>query len=208
MTLLDPNKSVDAETFQRQLGELTETMAQKIQREAPSLLPAPSYVCIDMFVMLRQALYTYSLLFYLSADERRKNDPFHRNEYSMIASQTVRSMIDCLYNITFILESPKENGELFRKSGFKKVYKNIEEDTQRYGGRVDWDTYLSQTRSLADRGMRETNLTRTHLINISGSNFCETVVAQGVSAVGYGRSLGTDRRTVGVGGARAAPVAA
>jgi hypothetical protein len=112
MTLLDPSKSVDAETFQRQLGELTETMAQKIQREAPSLLPAPSYVCVDMFVMLRQALYTYSLLFYLSADERRKNDPFHRNEYSMIASQTVRSMIDCLYNITFILESPKENGRV------------------------------------------------------------------------------------------------
>jgi hypothetical protein len=106
MTLLDPSKSVDAETFQRQLGELAETMAQKIQREAPNLLPAPGYVCVDMFVMLRQALFTYSLLFYLSADKRRKNDPFRRNEYSMIASQTVRSMIDCLYNITFILENP------------------------------------------------------------------------------------------------------
>ncbi|MGA2896392.1 MAG: hypothetical protein ABSE27_02195, partial [Acidobacteriaceae bacterium] len=40
---------------------------------------------------------------------------------------------------------------------------------------------------------------RTHLINILGSFFCETGVAQGVSADLYGGPLGTDRRTVGSG---------
>jgi hypothetical protein len=41
--------------------------------------------------------------------------------------------------------------------------------------------------------------TRTHLINNQRSNFCETGVAQGVSAGCDGRPLGSDRRTVGIG---------
>jgi hypothetical protein len=41
---------------------------------------------------------------------------------------------------------------------------------------------------------------RTHLINILWGDICETEVAQGVSADRHGRPLGTDRRTMGVGG--------
>ena len=46
---------------------------------------------------------------------------------------------------------------------------------------------------------------RTHLINISGGDFCETGIAQGVSADWDGRPLGTDRGTVGIGGTDLAP---
>ncbi len=49
---------------------------------------------------------------------------------------------------------------------------------------------------------------RTHLINISVRDFCETGVAQGVSADWDSRPLGTDRRTVGIGGADPVPSAA
>jgi len=167
VSTLDPSKGIDAGLFQRPLGQLTETMAQKIQREAPRILPAPEYVCVDMFVMLRQALCTYSLLFYLASDERRQSDPFMRNEYSIVASQTVRSMIDCLYNITFILENPSVHGEMFRKSGFKKVLKNLDEDTQRYGGQRDWDDYLLRARAMVDQGLNETKITKADLLTNS-----------------------------------------
>jgi hypothetical protein len=40
---------------------------------------------------------------------------------------------------------------------------------------------------------------RTHLINILGCGFCETGIAQGVSAQMNGWPLGTDRRAVGIG---------
>jgi hypothetical protein len=164
MAALDPKMGVDAGTFQRQLGSLAETIAQKLQREAPKLLSAPDYVAVDMFFMVRQTLYTYSLLFYLSSDERRKNDPFLGNEYSVIASQTVRSMIDALYNITLILENPSVNGVRFRKSGFKKIYRNVDEDEQRYGGEPDWDSYIARQRGFADKGMQESKLTRADLL--------------------------------------------
>ena len=49
---------------------------------------------------------------------------------------------------------------------------------------------------------------RTHLINILGREFCESGVAQGVSADWYDRPLGSNRRTVAVVGTCLASIAA
>jgi len=65
---------LDASTFQRPLEQLAEVLAQKVKREAPRLIPAPAYVTVDLHVLIRQAMYTYNLLFYLNADERRETD--------------------------------------------------------------------------------------------------------------------------------------
>jgi len=70
----DGEVHIDDSTFQRPLEELAEVLAQKVKREAPKLIPAPAYVAIDLHVLIRQAIYTYNLLFYLNADERRQTD--------------------------------------------------------------------------------------------------------------------------------------
>ncbi len=49
-------------------------MAQKVRREGPQHLRAPEHVADDIFVMLRHAITTYNLLYYLNADERREGD--------------------------------------------------------------------------------------------------------------------------------------
>ena len=91
---------IDAATFQKQLGQLAEVLAQKMKREAPALLNAPEYVAADLHILMRQALRTYDLLFYLNADERRETDCYWKPEYSVVILPLIRNMIDCLYNIT------------------------------------------------------------------------------------------------------------
>jgi hypothetical protein len=59
----------------------------------------------------------------------------------------------------------------------------------------------SRADSIGFTGAKLITGSRTHLINILAANICETGIAQGVSADLYGRPLGTDRQTVGVGGA-------
>jgi hypothetical protein len=122
MTMQDEDAKIviDAATFQRPLSQLAETLAQKAKREAPALLSAPYFVSVDLHVLMRQAMNTYDLLFYVNADERRDNDCW-RPAYTMVMLPLIRSMIDCLYNVTAILQNPKENGSWFRKSGFRKV---------------------------------------------------------------------------------------
>ena len=111
---------IDATTFQRPLEQLAEVIAQKVKREAPKLLSAPLYVALDLHVLIRQAIYTYNLLFYVNADERRETDCYWRIAYSIVTLPLIRNMIDSLYNVTAILQDPSTNGPWFRKSGYKK----------------------------------------------------------------------------------------
>jgi hypothetical protein len=57
-------------------------------------------------VLIRQAIYTSNLLFFLNADERRETDCYWRNAYTIVTLPLIRNMIDCLYNVTAILQNP------------------------------------------------------------------------------------------------------
>jgi hypothetical protein len=146
--------NIDAATFQKPLGQLAEVLAQKVKREAPTLLAAPHFVSVDLHVLIRQAMYTYDLLFYLNADERRETDPYWRNAYTIVTLPLIRNMIDCLYNITAILQNPSINGSWFRKSGFRKALAALQEDEARYGGQPKWDDWIKRNRDGLDFQMR------------------------------------------------------
>ncbi len=148
----------NASKFQKPLGMLAEVLAQKVHREAPKLLPAPPFVAIDMYVLTRKAMRTYDLLFYLNADERREGDCYWRSVYSIAALPLIRTMIDCLYNITAILQDPAKNGTWFRESGYKKALAALDEDEKRYGGQPKWDNWIGRNRSMLDLGVRATGL--------------------------------------------------
>jgi hypothetical protein len=156
--------NLDASTFQKPLGELAEVLAQKVKREAPALLPAPKFVAVDLHVLIRQALRTYDLLFYLNADERRETDCYWRPVYSIITLPLIRNMIDCLYNITMIMQDPRGNGAWFRKSGFKQLLKAFDEDQARYGGQQKWDEWIAKNRSGIDIEIRASGLTMVEVL--------------------------------------------
>jgi hypothetical protein len=147
-------KSLDATTFQIPLSKLAEVLAQKLRREAPKLLAAPDYVAVDLHVLLRQMIYTYHLIFYLNADERAKTDSSWKVQYSIVTLPLIRNMIDCLYNITVILENPAANGAAFRKSGYKAILTALDEDEAKYGGKAEWDEWIAKARAFLADDMR------------------------------------------------------
>jgi hypothetical protein len=164
MTEAEKEVHIDASTFQRPLEQLAEVLAQKVKREAPQLLSAPTFVAVDLHVLNRQAIYTYNLLFYLNADERRETDCYWRNAYTIVALPLIRNMIDCLYNITAILQNPSVNGPWFRKSGYKKLLSVLDEEEQRYGGQPKWDSWVKNSRDGLDLGMRADGLRKVEVL--------------------------------------------
>jgi hypothetical protein len=64
-------------------------MVQKVFREGPDHLRAPSFVGQDLALMIRYAMSAYKLLFYLNADERRKNDSYWQVTYGVTAMPLV-----------------------------------------------------------------------------------------------------------------------
>jgi len=160
-----PLVHIDAGTFQKQLVQLAETIAQKVKREAPSLLPGvPAFVSFDLHILTRQAMHTYDLLFYLNADERREKDCYWRPAYSVVTLPLIRNMIDCLYNITSILENPGVKGRWFRASGFKKMLAALDEDEARYGGRPEWDLWINKGRDFLDFEIRNQGLNTAEVL--------------------------------------------
>lgn len=130
--------TIDASLFQEKLGKLAEVIAQKVRREAPGMVAGPPYITADMHVMLRQSIYTYHLMFFLNADD----NPYRKDQYSVVAFPLIRSMIDCLYNITAILDNPVENGPRFRRSGLKNAFDALAQDEKKYGGKEEWDNWI------------------------------------------------------------------
>ena len=102
---------------------------------------------------------TYDLLFYINADERRETDCYWRPVYTIVSLPLVRNMIDCLYNITSILQDPRENGVWFRKSGYKRRLQDLDDDQARYGGRPEWDAWIAENRKRTDFALRYDGLT-------------------------------------------------
>ena len=165
MTELDQSAMVrvNFETIQQPLRDLAETIAQKMYREAPALLAAPPYVGPTMFTMIRQAIYTCNLLFYINADERRETDCYWNPAYTFVTAPLIRSLIDCLYNVTLILQDPSVNGAAFCKSGFRKELKDLQDDEARYSGQAEWDAYVAEKRQKIDLALRQYNLTASEV---------------------------------------------
>jgi len=159
-TLLDwPEFEIDARKFQNQLSSLANTLALKVQREGPKRLPAPKFVCSDLYVMLRQAMSIYHLFFFINAEERRKKDPDWKIQYSAAILPLTRCMIDCLYNITSILMNPGKKGTHFRASGYMMALRALDTEEARYKSQPKWDTYIADRRAGLDLLIRADQIT-------------------------------------------------
>jgi hypothetical protein len=169
---------IDASTYQETLRKLSEVIAQKLHREAFCNQNVPGYVRLDLFVLMRQAMWTCDLLYFVNADERRKDDPYWQPQYTIVTAPLVRSIIDCLYNITLILEDPRYYGPLFRKSGFKKRLDALSADEARYGGRSDWDAYIKEQRVGLDHSIRSSGLNMADVMNSSSWMTLGTYLSQ------------------------------
>lgn len=149
--MTDPEIFIDASAFQKQLAELAETIAQKVLREGRHKLGLgmPEFVTLDLHVLIRHAMRTYDLLFYINSEERRKDHPYHANSYSVVTLSLIRNMIDDLFNLAFILENPGINGPWFRKRGYRKLLESLDRDEAQYGTKPDWAAWIKDMRDVA-----------------------------------------------------------
>jgi hypothetical protein len=153
---MDAPEFIDVSTFQKPLAELAVTMALKVEREGAALLPL--YAMIDIGALLRMSNETLNLLWFINADETQKVGG--RPIYSIASLPLVRTLIDNLYNITYILRDPANHGRAYRLSGMKKEQRDLKEDEVRYGGKPKWDAWLKDSRAKIDLQMRALKFTQ------------------------------------------------
>jgi len=129
-------------------------MALKVQREGAQHGLRPLFLVADIYFLVRQAQQTYNLFFFVNADKRRFEDTDWRAAYLAVMLPLVRSMIDCFYNITALLEDPAVNGTVFRSSGYRLTLEALDSDEARYGGDPKWDDWIARQRKDLEFDMR------------------------------------------------------
>lgn len=149
---------IDASSFQSHVETLAITLTHKVEREGVLRLPSPNYAVTDLGVLLRQATYTYDLIFFLHCDEIRSNSGY-RLGYSFASLPLIRTMIDCLYNITAILDDPITRAPQFRKSGYRQLLQELDEEERLRGDEDEWREYLLKRREHLALDMRSVELT-------------------------------------------------
>jgi hypothetical protein len=154
MYMSDP--LIDARTFQHQLARLANTIALKVEREAAKTM-LPAFAAADVTMLLRQSLSIYELMCFVNADHIRKI-PGWKPAYTAALLSLIRSMIDCLYNVTMLLTDSSRRYH-FRESGYKLFLEALHEDEARYGGNPKWDDYIAHHRSAIDVAMRGDGIT-------------------------------------------------
>jgi hypothetical protein len=164
LTEPDDRIGIDARTFQEPLDKLGETIVQKLMREGAAHISGRTAPA-DIAMMLRYSLSVYRLLLYLNADVRRRGDTDWNVRYGVTAMSLVRSMIDCLYNITLVLLNPVENGAAYRKSGLKKALDDINEDYERYRGQPKWESYVKERTAAIDLLIRMSGFTTAEVLS-------------------------------------------
>lgn len=141
---------VDASSFQHDLASLAQTTVEKVFREGVSQSGWPPFVSEDIATMLRYSRSVYNLMFYLNADERRRDDPNWSIQYGVSAISLIRSLIDCLYNVTAILQNPAERGAAYRRSGLRRVLNDLEDDRQTYAGQPEWEEWIDKRKAAVE----------------------------------------------------------
>lgn len=158
---MDAPTSIDVSKFQKPLAELAVTMSLKIEREATTSFGIPAHAAIDIGALLRMSNETLNLLWFLNADETLKNGG--RSIYMIASLPLVRTLIDNLYNITYILRDPAKHGRAYRLSGIRKEQFDLREDERRYGGKPEWDEWIEDSRAKIDLNMRGLEATQTEV---------------------------------------------
>lgn len=149
---------VNAKDFQEDLAGLAETIVNQVFTEGVQKGGWSIFVSQDIAVILNYALSVYRLLLYINADSHRA-EPEWRTDYGATGMVLVRSLIDCLYNVTAILQNPAKVWPVYRKSGFKKVLTDLDELQQRYAGQRKWSSYVAGRRKVVKFQLRQSGFT-------------------------------------------------
>jgi hypothetical protein len=159
----EPKRLLDAKTFQKQLDSLTDTIAYKVQREGTTHSLKPDFVVLDIYLLIRQAHQIYNLFFFMNADERREKDVDWSVAYSVVILPLIRTMIDCLYNVSAILLDSGATRYRFRASGYKMTLEALDSDKEHYGGRPDWDADIARRHAMIQQGIALDGFTESEI---------------------------------------------
>jgi hypothetical protein len=132
-------KALDYGVIKNDWTSLLKGMALKLEREFPSAL-ASQGAREFFWLTFRVALNTYNTLVFICAD--KQPDPFRKLEFTISCPPLVRTLVDSLFNVVFVLEDIEPRIVWYYKSGWRESHERLLRYSKAYGSLEGWQEWL------------------------------------------------------------------
>jgi len=136
----NPTKTaLDYGVIQDDWMSLLKGMTLKLEREFPPNL-ASTGAREFFWLTFRVALNTYNTLVYICAD--KQPDPFRKLEFTISCPPLVRTLVDSLFNVVFVLEDIEPRTVWYYKSGWREIQERLIRYGRTYGSLEEWNEWF------------------------------------------------------------------
>ena len=91
---------------------------------------------------------TYAAIRYLTSNDPA---PGRKLEFGVAVGPLVRSILDSLCTVVFLLEDPRERTRWFMKAGWREVAEEYERYQERYAEQPEWEQWIEGFGEFVDR---------------------------------------------------------
>ena len=149
--MAEPVKKIDAGRFGSPLMTLAETMVQRIKYDWPQSLSNLETAQTFCRYNLGYCLSVFRAQCGMFTDELRESHRWTWDGVSLLPA-TNRTLLDCLFNLIFLLEDIESRSIWYFKSGWREQRLEYERLKSEYEGEAEWVEWLKGVADLSERG--------------------------------------------------------
>jgi hypothetical protein len=138
---MEEKTSLDFSLIQEKYEVLLAAMELKLDREFPPGHDA-SGAKVVLYFTFKVARNTYKTVMFICADKPK--DSSRLLSYSVSCPPIVRSLVDSLFTLVFILEDLDARASWYHKSGWREHEERYVRYKEAYGADPEWAKYLDQ----------------------------------------------------------------
>lgn len=154
--MTDEKQRLSFGTFGPQLSSLYEAVVNKLRLEWPKALnhEGASFLLRGQVAVSRV---TYKTVVHLCADNPIAEG--RRPEYALSSTPLIRTLLDALFNLVFLLDDLDKRKEHFFRGGWREIKEEFERLNTAYADDEEWATWLSDFAAFIERGRIEFGIT-------------------------------------------------
>lgn len=166
------DKRLDFKVIAEPLATLAEATVNKVEREWPATLRdiagAP-----PLFLMLTKvAIAAYETVKYFCAE--KPDDPNRKIWFSVSAAPLLRSLVDEVCTVVFLVEDLPKRVEWYFRSGWRETFEEDIALRARYGGQPAWEEWLGNNRQRLAAMQADLRITEAELARPSSIQYWPT----------------------------------
>lgn len=134
-----------------EMSSLIKSTVNKLDREWPGRLSHAPHARTILQQSVSVVFDTYNTILFICADDR-EHVP-RKLEFSLATTPLARTILDCLFNVIYLLDDPPSRADDYYKAGWREFAEEYMRFSRAYESDPAWTEWLAQHRTFIEKGI-------------------------------------------------------